>query len=59
MLIQTKNNSDNKIYITFLTENIDLIDFSKPKKNPILIGCIENKLTNIDQVQFPPNLKEL
>ena len=34
---------------------IDLIDFSKPKKNPILIGCIENKLTNIAKVFIKNN----
>lgn len=39
-LIKNSNNKDK--YYNFITENIDLIDFDKPKISPILIYSIKN-----------------
>jgi len=50
LILQTKKNIDKDKYIDFLEKNIDFIDFSKPKKEPILIGCITNKLIDIAKI---------
>lgn len=39
-LIKISKNNDN--YYKFITDNIDLIDFEKPKMSPILIYSIQN-----------------
>jgi ankyrin repeat protein len=45
LLIKKSKNKEDDIYLKFLIENIDIIEFNKPRVSPVLIFCILNDKT--------------
>jgi len=45
LLINKSKNKEDDIYVKFLIENINFIEFKKPKISPVLIYCILNNKT--------------
>lgn len=48
------SNKDKK-YLDFIENNLDLIDFTKPKRNPVLIYCIQNKYDKLSELFIKNN----
>ena len=49
------NTKTNKKYIQFIIDNLDLIDFTKPKRNPVLIYSIQNNYDEIASIFIKNN----
>jgi len=45
----------DKKYFDFIKDNLDLIDFTKPKRNPVLMYCIQNKYEEMAELFIQNN----